>query len=47
MSFRPGGVRIRSYYALLKAIADAMENGDSIGYWKPEAVAGELNWEIL
>ncbi|MEV4164441.1 SMI1/KNR4 family protein [Nonomuraea dietziae] len=45
MSFTPGGVRIRSYYALLKATADAMEDGGSIGYWKPEAVAGELRWK--
>ncbi|MFE3455482.1 SMI1/KNR4 family protein [Nonomuraea sp. NPDC059194] len=37
MSFTPGGVRIRSYYALLKATADAMERGGSVGYWKPKA----------
>ncbi|MEV4178986.1 SMI1/KNR4 family protein [Nonomuraea sp. NPDC049709] len=47
MSFRPGGVRIRSFYALLKATADAMENGTSIGYWKPRAVAGEVEWDVL
>ncbi|MGN9846225.1 SMI1/KNR4 family protein [Nonomuraea sp. H19] len=47
MSFTPGGARIRSYYALLKATADAMENGGSVGYWKPKAVAGELDWEVL
>lgn len=46
MSFMPGGVRIRSYYALLKATADAMENGGSIGYWKPRTVADELDWDI-
>ncbi|MEU0565127.1 SMI1/KNR4 family protein [Nonomuraea sp. NPDC005983] len=47
MSFTPGGGRIRSYYALLKATADAMENGGSVGYWKPQAVAGELDWKVL
>lgn len=47
MSFRPGGVRIRSFHALLKATADAMENGTSIGYWKPRAVAGEVQWDVL
>jgi hypothetical protein len=47
MSFRPGGVRIHSYYALLKATADALENGGSIGFWKPEVVAGELDWEVV
>ncbi|WP_162794739.1 SMI1/KNR4 family protein [Nonomuraea lactucae] len=46
MSFTPGGVRIRSYYALLKVTADAMENGGSIGYWTPRAVAGVLDWEV-
>lgn len=46
MSFTPGGVRIRSYYALLKATADALENGGSIGYWKPRKVADELDWEV-
>lgn len=47
MSFTPGGVRIRSYLALLKATADAMENGGSIGYWRPRAVDGELDWQTL
>lgn len=47
MSFTPGEIRLRSYYALLKATADAMENGGSIGYWKPEAVSGELEWKVL
>jgi cell wall assembly regulator SMI1 len=47
MSFRPGGIRIRSFHALLKATADAMENGTSIGYWKPRAVAGEVQWDVL
>ncbi|MBT2227285.1 SMI1/KNR4 family protein [Nonomuraea sp. NEAU-A123] len=46
MSFTPGGAHIRSYYALLKATADAMENGGSIGYWKPRTVAGELDWDV-
>jgi len=45
MSFRPGEVAIPSYYALLKATADAMENGGSIGHWRPERVAGELGWK--
>ncbi|TMR99786.1 SMI1/KNR4 family protein [Nonomuraea basaltis] len=47
MSFTPGGIRIRSYYALLKATADALETGRSIGYWKPKVVAGEVDWEVL
>ncbi|MEV0201789.1 SMI1/KNR4 family protein [Nonomuraea sp. NPDC050691] len=46
MSFAPGGVRIRSYHALLKAVADALEQGGSIGYLKPEAVAGQLEWTV-
>ncbi|MEV0150219.1 MULTISPECIES: SMI1/KNR4 family protein [unclassified Nonomuraea] len=46
MGFTPGGVRIRSYHALLKATADALETGGSIGYWQPKAVAGELAWEV-
>jgi cell wall assembly regulator SMI1 len=47
MSFTPGGVPIRSYYALLKLTAGAMENGGSIGHWKPLAVGGELEWEVI
>ncbi|GAA4924897.1 hypothetical protein GCM10023334_029910 [Nonomuraea thailandensis] len=47
MSFEPGGVRIRSFHALLKATADAMENGTSIGYWKPTAVARQVEWDVL
>ncbi len=47
MSFTPGDERIRSYHALLKATADAMESGGSIGYWKPREVGGELDWEVL
>lgn len=46
MSFTPGGVQVRSYYALLKATADALENGGYIGYWKPRTVADELDWEV-
>ncbi|NUP02659.1 MAG: hypothetical protein HOW71_33880 [Nonomuraea sp.] len=45
MSFDPGGIRIRSFHALLKATADAMETGGDIGYWRPRAVAGELGWD--
>ncbi|MFG1962956.1 SMI1/KNR4 family protein [Nonomuraea sp. NPDC049028] len=47
MGFTPGGVRIRSFYALLKTTADAMEKGGSIGYWKPKVVDGELDWDVL
>ncbi|RSN08405.1 hypothetical protein DMB42_20450 [Nonomuraea sp. WAC 01424] len=47
MNFTPGDLRIRSYYALLKTTADALENDGTIGYWKPKAVAGELTWNIL
>ncbi|MEU1388424.1 MULTISPECIES: SMI1/KNR4 family protein [unclassified Nonomuraea] len=46
MSFTPGGIRIRSYHALLKATADALETGGTVGYWKPEAVIGELERTI-
>ncbi|WP_246364613.1 SMI1/KNR4 family protein [Nonomuraea rhodomycinica] len=46
MDFTPGGVRIRSYHTLLKATADALEKGRAIGYWKPEVVAGELEWTV-
>ncbi|MGI5273423.1 SMI1/KNR4 family protein [Nonomuraea sp. CA-218870] len=47
MRFQPAGTRIRSYHALLKATADALEGGGSVGYWKPEAVSGSLHWEAL
>ena len=47
MSFRPGGVRIRSYHALLKTTADALESGGSIGWWKPVVDGGTLGWEVL
>ncbi|WP_181448810.1 SMI1/KNR4 family protein [Nonomuraea aridisoli] len=46
MSFRPAGLRIRSYYALLKTTADALEQGRSIGYLRPKAVGGELAWDV-
>jgi hypothetical protein len=46
MSFTPGGARIRSYHALLKATADALETGGSLGYWKPTVVAGRLDWQV-
>ncbi|GAA2912821.1 hypothetical protein GCM10010517_79370 [Streptosporangium fragile] len=45
MSFTPGGIRIRSYYALLKATADALETGGSVGHWKPGVADGVLRWE--
>ncbi|MDA0640530.1 MULTISPECIES: SMI1/KNR4 family protein [Nonomuraea] len=47
MSFEPGGTRIRSYHALLRTTADALESGGSIGWWKPEVVDGELEWKVL
>ncbi|GGP78212.1 hypothetical protein GCM10010140_02980 [Streptosporangium pseudovulgare] len=46
LDFEPGGVPVRSYYALLKAMADALETGGTIGYWKPLAVDGELRWDV-
>ncbi|MFC7643618.1 SMI1/KNR4 family protein [Streptosporangium lutulentum] len=46
LGFTPGEIRIGSYYALLKATANALETGGSVGYWKPEAVDGELEWNI-
>ncbi|MEU4829484.1 SMI1/KNR4 family protein [Streptosporangium sp. NPDC023615] len=46
MGFTVGGMRIRSYHALLKATADALETGGSIGYMRPRAVGGELEWEV-
>ncbi|MFG2071178.1 SMI1/KNR4 family protein [Nonomuraea maritima] len=47
MHSEPGGIRIRSYYALLKATADAMEHGGSVGYWQPGVLNGELDWKIV
>ncbi|MFC3981381.1 SMI1/KNR4 family protein [Streptosporangium jomthongense] len=47
IGFTPGGVRLRSYYALLKATADALETGGRIGYWRPRAAGGALDWEIV
>ncbi|MFI7109628.1 SMI1/KNR4 family protein [Nonomuraea sp. NPDC050227] len=46
MSFTPGGIRIRSYHALLKATADALETGGTVGHWKPEAADGQLEWNL-
>lgn len=47
LSFTPGGVPIRSHYALLKATADAMETGGSVGYWSPAVIEGGFDWEIV
>ncbi|MEV4381178.1 SMI1/KNR4 family protein [Streptosporangium sp. NPDC049644] len=47
MSFTPGGIRIRSYYGLLKATADALETGGSVGHWKPRVTGGELDWDVV
>lgn len=47
MDFTFGDVPIRSYYALLKMTADALESGDPIAYWKPVVINGVLDWEIL
>lgn len=47
MSFTPGGVPIRSHYALLKAVADAMETGGAVGYWKPGVTGGEFGWDVV
>ncbi|GAB2484562.1 SMI1/KNR4 family protein [Streptosporangium sandarakinum] len=46
LGFEPGGVPVRSYYALLKATADALETGGTVGYWKPLAADGELRWDV-
>ncbi|MBB4941264.1 cell wall assembly regulator SMI1 [Streptosporangium album] len=46
MSFTPGGVPVRSHYALLKATADAMETGGSVGYWRPVVTEGAFDWEV-
>ncbi|WP_156056374.1 SMI1/KNR4 family protein [Streptosporangium roseum] len=47
MSFTPGGVPIRSHYALLKAVADAMETGGAVGHWKPGVTEGEFDWDVV
>lgn len=47
LSFTPGGVPIRSHYALLKATAAAMETGGSVGYWRPAMIEGGFDWEIV
>ncbi|GGK46519.1 hypothetical protein Ppa06_02820 [Planomonospora parontospora subsp. parontospora] len=46
MDFAPGGVPIRSHHALLRMTADALESGGSIGYWRPVASGGTLDWRI-
>ncbi|WP_433255175.1 SMI1/KNR4 family protein [Streptosporangium sp. CA-135522] len=46
MGFTPGQVSIRSHYALLKATADALETGGTVGYWKPLVTEGELDWQV-
>ncbi|MGC5015424.1 SMI1/KNR4 family protein [Streptosporangium sp. DT93] len=46
MDFTVGGTRIRSYHALLKATADALETGGSVGYMRPVVVGGKLEWEV-
>ncbi|MER5420790.1 SMI1/KNR4 family protein [Streptosporangium roseum] len=47
MSFTLGGVPIRSHYALLKAVADAMETGGAVGHWKPKVTGGEFDWDVV
>lgn len=47
IGFAPGGVRVKSYYALLKATADALETGGRIGYWRPRVVEGVLDWDVV
>ncbi|MDR8413900.1 hypothetical protein MTP10_34865 [Nonomuraea sp. 3-1Str] len=39
----PAGPKVRSYYALLKATADALERG-RLGEWRPRVVDGSLVW---
>ncbi|MBB2911911.1 cell wall assembly regulator SMI1 [Streptosporangium becharense] len=46
MSLTSGETPIRSYYALLKATADALETGGPVGDWKPGATGGELRWDL-
>ncbi|GGL04172.1 SMI1/KNR4 family protein [Planomonospora parontospora] len=45
-SFTPGGVRVRSYHALLRMTADALENGGSVGHWEPVVRGGALEWRF-
>jgi hypothetical protein len=40
----PGGLRFTSYYALLKATADALESGAAIGGRLRVVVGGRLRW---
>ncbi|MET7464621.1 SMI1/KNR4 family protein [Nonomuraea sp. NPDC005501] len=40
----PAGLKVRSYYALLKATADALERG-RLGEWRPRVVDGSLVWD--
>ncbi|MFB9880101.1 SMI1/KNR4 family protein [Planobispora siamensis] len=47
MDFEPGGIRIRSYYALLRMTADALEKGGTVGHWKPVVNGDTLSWEIV
>ncbi|MEU8199967.1 SMI1/KNR4 family protein [Streptosporangium sp. NPDC049046] len=46
-SLTSGGVRLRSYYGLLRATARALETGGSIGHWKPVVTDGELGWNVV
>ncbi|MFF5204802.1 SMI1/KNR4 family protein [Streptosporangium sp. NPDC000396] len=46
MNFEFGEAPIRSYYALLKGTADALETGGLVGHWKPQVVEGELDWDV-
>lgn len=45
--FTPGGVRIRSHYALLKRTADALEADGTVGRWKPRVTGGELGSDLV
>ncbi len=47
MSFDWEGVTIGSYLELLRLTADALEKGGQVGYWKPKAVGGEVEWDVL
>ncbi|NUW40044.1 SMI1/KNR4 family protein [Nonomuraea rhodomycinica] len=44
-STRPGGLRVRSYYGLLRATADGLERG-RVGQWRPRVADGVLTWSI-
>ncbi|MEU9836849.1 SMI1/KNR4 family protein [Streptosporangium sp. NPDC048047] len=46
LDFEPVGVPVRSYHALLKATADALETGGTVGYWEPAVADGELHWDV-